>query len=82
MPPGSKRSPQPRAAIQVELAAASGDDYELLVTAPANARDALEEAADRVGVPLTCLGRAEAGTGVVFRAAGGGTIVLRGYEHQ
>jgi thiamine-monophosphate kinase len=65
----------------LELAAGSGDDYELLLTAPARARDDLEHAAKGAGVPLTRLGRAEAGAGVVLRA-GGATVDLRGYEHQ
>lgn len=66
----------------LELAAGSGDDYELLVTAPEPARNALERAAKETGVPLTWLGRAEAGSGVVLRTADGRRIGLRGYEHQ
>ena len=65
-----------------ELAAGSGDDYELLVTAPERAGDELERAAAEVGVPLARLGRAEAGSGVVLRTAAGETVGLRGYEHQ
>ena len=66
----------------LELAAGSGDDYELLLTAPEQARADLENAAAETGVPLTRLGRAEAGTGVVLRTADGTIVDLRGYEHQ
>lgn len=66
----------------LELAAGSGDDYELLVTAPDGARAEIQRAAKETDVPLTRLGRAEAGTGVVLRTAGRPTIELRGYEHQ
>jgi thiamine-monophosphate kinase len=66
----------------LELAAESGDDYELLVTAPEQAGADLERAAEEVGVPLARLGRAEAGSGVVLRTATGEAIGLRGYEHQ
>jgi thiamine-monophosphate kinase len=66
----------------LELAAGSGDDYELLVTAPAARGAALGEAVAAVGVSLTRLGRAEAGAGIVLRAVDGGTVELGGYEHQ
>jgi thiamine-monophosphate kinase len=64
-----------------ELAATAGDDYELLVTAPPDLRDALERAAAAAGVPLTWLGRAEPGSGAVLRTAGGEVLEERGYEH-
>jgi thiamine-monophosphate kinase len=66
----------------LELAVGGGDDYELLVTAPAEKADDIEMAAAAVGVAITQLGRAEAGTGVVLRTAGGGTLGVAGYEHQ
>lgn len=66
----------------VELAVAGGDDYELLFTAPPERRVELERAAEGSGVPLTWLGRAEAGSGVALRSAEGGTLDVRGYEHQ
>jgi thiamine-monophosphate kinase len=65
-----------------ELAAAAGDDYELLVAAPPDRRTAIEQAAAGADVALARLGRAEAGTGIVLRAAGGGTLDLSGYEHE
>ena len=66
----------------IELAAAAGDDYELLVTAPAGRRRDIEEAAAAASVALTQLGRAEAGTGVVLRTADGRALDLVGYEHE
>jgi thiamine-monophosphate kinase len=66
----------------LELAAGAGDDYELLVTAPPERASELERAATDAGVSLTHLGRVEAGTGVVLRAAGGRTVELTGYEHE
>ena len=66
----------------LELAATGGDDYELLVAAPAGRRAHLDRAAASAGVPLTWLGRAEAGTGVVLRTAAGRTVDDGGYEHQ
>lgn len=66
----------------VELAVTGGDDYELLVTAPAERRDDLDRAAAAAGVALTWLGSAEAGAGVVLRTAAGGMLEVGGYEHQ
>jgi len=54
-----------------ELAASSGDDYELLVTAPA--------ASTAEGV--TWIGRVVAGKGAAFVAADGSPRTLRGFEH-
>jgi thiamine-monophosphate kinase len=65
-----------------ELAATGGDDYELLVTAPPDRRADLDRAAAAAGVPLTWLGRAEAGSGVVLRTAAGRAVDHGGYEHQ
>jgi thiamine-monophosphate kinase len=66
----------------VELAVTGGDDYELLVAVSPSSRQAVERAAAEAGATLRWLGRAEAGTGIVLRAAGGGPVELRGYEHQ
>jgi thiamine-monophosphate kinase len=40
----------------VEIAAAAGEDYELLFTAPADRRDAIERAAAACGSPVTWIG--------------------------
>jgi thiamine-monophosphate kinase len=66
----------------IELAAAGGDDYELLVCAPPERREALERVAATAGAPLTWLGETRAGAGAVFTDAGGGAVEgLAGYEH-
>lgn len=66
----------------LELAAGAGDDYELLVCAPPDARAAVEQAAADAGVRLTRLGGVGVGSGVVLRTAAGGSLDLSGYEHQ
>jgi thiamine-monophosphate kinase len=66
-----------------ELAVTGGDDYELLFTAPARGRPALEGAAAAAGVPVTWLGHVAAGDGVVLAGEGGRPLEgLAGYEHQ
>ena len=65
----------------LELAAGGGDDYELLLTAPESKRTEIERAADEAAAPVTWLGRAEAGTGVVLRTPAG-VLDVRGYEHE
>lgn len=59
-----------------ELAASAGDDYELLFTAPPDARAAVEQAVD-----VTWLGVAGDGAGAVFLDALGRPADLVGFEH-
>ena len=59
-----------------ELAAAGGEDYELLFTAPEGARAAAEAAAD-----VTWLGRVRPGAGAALLGADGEPVALEGYEH-
>jgi thiamine-monophosphate kinase len=61
-----------------ELAATAGDDYELLFTAPRELREEIERSA---GLPVTWLGRAEAGRGLVLIGEHEQPVELRGYEH-
>jgi thiamine-monophosphate kinase len=42
---------------RLDYALAGGDDYELLFTAAPNQADAVQEAANDCGVPVTCIGR-------------------------
>jgi len=61
------------------LAAAGGDDYELLFTAPDDRRAAIEAGA---GLAVAWLGSVEAGSGVVLTGSDGAPAEqLRGYEH-
>jgi thiamine-monophosphate kinase len=63
----------------LELAAAAGEDFELLFSAPTDRREALELAA---GVPVTWIGEAREGSGLRLLAAGGRELDVRGYEHS
>ena len=83
-------SPAVRAAARaldrdpVDWAAAGGEDYELLLTCPAGAADALARAlAAATGTPLTVVGAIEAGTPDITWIGPDGTPVppRRGYEH-
>ena len=67
----------PRASgVTAEQAATGGDDYELLVTVPAERREAAEGA-----VPLTWIGDVSAGRGLVLLGADGPVTGLSGYAH-
>jgi thiamine-monophosphate kinase len=61
-----------------ELAATAGDDYELLFTAQPERREEIEGA---VRLPVTWLGRVEAGGGLVLLGEDDEPVELRGYEH-
>ena len=60
-----------------ELAATAGDDYELLFTAPANRRDAVERAVAGV----SWIGEVREGEGGELLDGEGRAVPLRGYEH-
>jgi thiamine-monophosphate kinase len=67
---------------QTELAAAGGDDYELLVSVAPERREAAEENASGAGSPLTWLGEVRPGGGLVLRGADGALRTdLHGFEH-
>ena len=81
-------SPAARAALRREprrLAAVfgGGDDYELLFTAVPDTESRLAVLAREVGVPITMIGRIEAGQGVRVLARDGSTVTVEvaGYEH-
>lgn len=67
-----------------EAVLSGGDDYELLFTAPDGARDAISAAAADLGLPITAIGRIDAGTGVRLVDADGGEITLPsgGFVHR
>jgi thiamine-monophosphate kinase len=62
----------------VALAATGGEDYELLISAP---EPALEALAESVAVPVTRVGEVTDGGGVVFRRGGGIVEGLSGWDH-
>lgn len=64
-----------------ELAAAAGDDYELLFTTAPERREAIESAARSAGAGVSWIGSVEAGSGVRLVGPEGDTVVLSGYEH-
>jgi len=62
---------------------AGGDDYELCFTAPANARDSIEDLTDVLGVPLTRIGEVRKGKGVSLVGTDGKPIKVDGggFDH-
>ena len=70
------------AADPVRLAAAGGEDYELCFTAsPGTVEEAREAFEERFGIPLTRVGRVEAGEGVVVVDGRGEPMELKGFQH-
>jgi thiamine-monophosphate kinase len=64
-----------------ELAATAGEDYELLLTAPPDRREALETAARDAGARLAWVGEAGSGSGLRLLAPDGRAVTARGFEH-
>jgi len=72
-----------RDAALLELAITGGDDYELLFAAPASERGAIATLAREIGVPITEIGRIEAGAGVTALRGGEPMSLTRtGYRHR
>jgi thiamine-monophosphate kinase len=67
----------------LEAALAGGDDYELLFSAPEGAAAAIAAVARETGVPVTAIGRIEAGSGVRVLDRDGAPLALAqgGYRH-
>jgi thiamine-monophosphate kinase len=65
----------------LELAAAGGEDYELLACLPADRLDAATAAAGGAGTALTAVGEVAEGTGIELRGADGAPVEARGFEH-
>ncbi len=67
----------------VRRAATAGDDYEIAFTTPARCRDQVMAAAAQTGVPVSEIGRVEAGQGVVLLDAAGNEVPLArtGFTH-
>lgn len=64
-------------------AATAGDDYELLFAAPAGAAPAILALAEEIGLPLSRIGRCEAGAGLAVADRGGPVTLPErlGFEH-
>ena len=62
---------------------AGGDDYELCFTAPVVNRSEIEKISSKLALPLTRIGKINAGTGCAVLAADGGQIKIEGtgYDH-
>ena len=64
---------------------AGGDDYELIFTAPAINHVNIVSLSEELGLPLTCIGKTEAGPAgplAIFDAAGHPVeIAQRGFDH-
>ena len=63
LPRSGELAAQPPA-LQRLCGLSGGDDYELVFTAPAAARDAVRAAATSAGVAVACIGRIEAEPGL------------------
>jgi thiamine-monophosphate kinase len=64
-----------------EFAAASGEEYELLVTIPEGSFAAAEQAVKTAGTTLTRVGRVGKGPGLRLVGATGATVDVRGFDH-
>lgn len=78
---GVEETARPAGLDPLQLAAASGDDYELLLSAPPFRRTSIEEAAHRASTPLTWIGEATAGSGLRLEDPTGHPLTLHGHEH-
>lgn len=76
--PGLREAAEQLGRDPLELAASAGEDFELLFTAPADRRAAIEQSAD---LPVSWIGEAREGSGLRLLAAGGRPVELTGYEH-
>jgi thiamine-monophosphate kinase len=66
----------------IELAAAGGEDYELLVTLPPDRMAPASEAVAKTGTELTEIGYVTNGQGIALRLPGGGEIQPRGFDQR
>ena len=66
----------------LELAASGGEDYELLVTLPAERIEAATAAVAETGTRLTEIGQVTEGQGVALKLPGGGELAARGFDQR
>jgi len=67
--------------IAPERAAASGEEYELLVAFPPDAHPDVEAFRSRFGIPLTAIGIVASGRGVSLERGGDRVDLPRGHDH-
>jgi thiamine-monophosphate kinase len=77
--PGLNEAAEELGQDPLELAAAAGEDFELLFTTAPDHREAIEQAASELRV--SWIGEAREGSGLLLLAAGGRPVELTGYEH-
>jgi len=78
---GVERVAAAAGADPVQLAAAGGEDYELLFTVPAAAAQRVAAAAGAAGSAVTWVGQVREGSGVRLLAEGGEARPLHGWDH-
>lgn len=78
--PGLREAAERLGRDPLELAAAAGEDFELLFTAPPGKRETIESAAQPL--PVTWIGEVREGSGLRLLGAGGRELALSGYEHS
>jgi thiamine-monophosphate kinase len=64
-----------------KFAAASGEEYELLATLPAEKLAQARAAVAETGVALTEIGRVEEGAGAELQGTNGEAVAVRGFDH-
>ncbi len=66
-----------------QCALSGGDDYELCFTVPAHRRNEVLFISERLGLPLSCIGKIVAGQGCTVRDMSGNPITIEsaGYDH-
>jgi thiamine-monophosphate kinase len=67
--------------IEPGSAASSGEEYELLVAFPADARPDTRAFGERFGVPLTAVGRLASGSGVSLEGGDDRVALSSGHDH-
>lgn len=73
----------PTSGAEIQTALTGGDDYELLFTAPSMQRENIRQLAQKLALPLTCIGRITDGHRVQILDDHGNEIVLdkKGFSH-
>jgi thiamine monophosphate kinase len=67
--------------VSPQAAAASGEEYELLLAFPGDAPPDRDEFRQRFGLPLTAIGRVKEGGGVRLSGLGSRVDLPRGHDH-